>query len=399
ARVGVRVRGSASASGTLAALADLYGGEPVRAGVFEEAARDVEVLFSERFLAAHAAHALADHPTALRLAELLLDHCRSHGLLGWQATCLHLLAEAQLALGALESASRTAAEGLRIAEYAGLDHRACYLRATLAACVAVEGDAERCRELAHAALDHAEAHELGCAAAHAHRALALAHLGAGDPAPALAHLDRADRHPAGPPVLSAFLLPDLVEAAARTGASRPGATGRVVRWAERSGRPAALALAARCRALEAGDEQAEELFAAAVAHGERAGAGLELARTRLLFGEWLRRRRRRSDARRVLREALESFEKSGARPWAERARAELRGTGEVIDATSSTGTPLGRLTPQEREVVRLAAAGHSNREIAAQLFLSPRTVGHHLYRAFPKLGVASRDQLPGALAS
>ncbi|WP_431682521.1 helix-turn-helix domain-containing protein [Kitasatospora sp. KL5] len=71
----------------------------------------------------------------------------------------------------------------------------------------------------------------------------------------------------------------------------------------------------------------------------------------------------------------------------------------MIDSTSATGTPLGRLTPQEREVVRLAAAGHSNREIAAQLFLSPRTVGHHLYRAFPKLGVTSRDQLTEVLGS
>ncbi|MEV6211628.1 AAA family ATPase [Kitasatospora sp. NPDC051914] len=393
-RVRARVRATfPAASGTLAALADLYGGEPVAASASDGAARDRGVLFSERFLAAHAAHVLADHGTARELADLLLAHCRSHGLLGWQATCLHLLAETHLALGALEPAARTAAEGLRIARYAGLDHRACYLRTTLAACAALEGDEARCRELAEAALAHAGRHDLGTAAAHAHRALALAHLGAGDPAPALVHLDRADRHPAGPPVLIAFLLPDLVEAAARTGTTRAGATERVERWADRSGRPAALALAARCRALGAEDAEAEDLFTTAVAHGERAGGGLELARTRLLYGEWLRRRRRRSDARRVLREALESFEKTGARPWAERARAELRGTGEVIDSTSATGTPLGRLTPQEREVVRLAAAGHSNREIAAQLFLSPRTVGHHLYRAFPKLGVTSRDQL------
>ncbi|WP_354637383.1 ATP-binding protein [Kitasatospora camelliae] len=399
-RVRARVRAaSPAAPGTLTALADLYGGESVTAGPFDRAARDDGVLFSERFLAAHAAHALADHEAARELADLLLAHCRSHGLLGWQATCLHLLAEAHLALGALEPAARTAAEGLRIARYAGLDHRACYLRTTLAACAALEGDEARCRELADAALAHADGHDLGTAAAHAHRALALAHLGAGDAAPALVHLDRADRHPAGPPVLAAFLLPDLAEAAARSGATRTGTAERVERWAERSGRPAALAMAARCHALAAEDSAAEDLFTAAVAHGERAGGGLELARTRLLYGEWLRRRRRRSDARRTLREALESFEKAGARPWAERARAELRGTGEVIDSTSATGTPLGRLTPQEREVVRLAAAGHSNREIAAQLFLSPRTVGHHLYRAFPKLGVASRDQLTEVLDS
>ncbi|MEV0187013.1 AAA family ATPase [Kitasatospora purpeofusca] len=384
---------------TLTALAAVYGGEPVAAERFEAAARDPGTLFSERFLAAHAVHALADHGRARELAELLLAHCRSHGLLGWQATCLHLLAEAHLALGELQPAARAAEEGLNIAGYAGLDHRACYLRATLAACAAVEGDEPRCRELAGTALDHAREHALGTAAAQARHALALAHLGAGDAAAALAHLDAADRHPGGPPVLHALVLPELVEAAARAGTARPGAVERLGRWADQCGGPAALALAARCRALTADDEEAEEFFLAAAAHGERAGGGLELARTRLLHGEWLRRRRRRSDARRVLREALEGFEKAGARPWAERARAELRGTGEVIDATSATGVPLGRLTPQEREVVRLAAAGRSNREIAAQLFLSPRTVGHHLYRAFPKLGVASRDQLAAALAS
>ncbi|MFB8303038.1 helix-turn-helix transcriptional regulator [Kitasatospora purpeofusca] len=383
---------------TLTALAAVYGGEPVAAERFEAAARDPGTLFSERFLAAHAVHALADHGRARELAELLLAHCRSHGLLGWQATCLHLLAEAHLALGELQPAARAAEEGLNIAGYAGLDHRACYLRATLAACAAVEGDEPRCRELAGTALEHAREHGLGTAAAQARHALALAHLGAGDAAAALAHLDEADRHPGGPPVLHALVLPELVEAAARAGTARPGAAERLGRWADQCGGPAALALAARCRALTADDEEAEAFFVAAAAHGERAGGGLELARTRLLHGEWLRRRRRRSDARRVLREALEGFEKAGARPWAERARAELRGTGEVIDATSATGVPLGRLTPQEREVVRLAAAGRSNREIAAQLFLSPRTVGHHLYRAFPKLGVASRDQLAAALA-
>ncbi|WP_431682522.1 hypothetical protein [Kitasatospora sp. KL5] len=254
-RVRARVRATLpAASGTLAALADLYGGEPVTASPLDGAARDCGVLFSERFLAAHAAHVLADHETARELADLLLAHCRSHGLLGWQATCLHLLAETHLALGALEPAARTASEGLRIARYAGLDHRACYLRTTLAACAALEGDEARCRELAEAALAHAGRHDLGTATAHAHRALALSHLGAGDPAPALVHLDQADRHPAGPPVLIAFLLPDLVEAAARTGTTRAGAAERVARWADRSGlpppspwRPAAAPSAPRTR--------------------------------------------------------------------------------------------------------------------------------------------------------
>ncbi|WP_219508678.1 AAA family ATPase [Nonomuraea ceibae] len=376
--------------GTLTGVALLLTGRATTPR-WEDAARDAGALFSERFLAARAAYAVDDHRLAGELAALLLDHCRSHGLLGWQATCLHLLAESRLALGALDLAGQSAAEGLRHAEYAGLDHRACHLRATLATVAALEGDETRCRELAGDALAHATAHDIGSAAAHARHALALLHLGAGDPAPALAHLDRV---PPGPPMLTAFLLPGLVEAAARTGTPRPDAAAGYERWARRTGSPAALALAARCRALTSTGEQAEDHFGAALGHHE---PGLERSRTHLLYGEWLRRRRRRTDARRHLRAALEGFDRAGAAPWAARARAELRGTGEVIDETAATGSPLGRLTPQEREVVRLAAAGVSNREIAAQLFLSPRTVGHHLYRAFPKLGVTSRRQLADAL--
>ncbi|MGW2222487.1 helix-turn-helix domain-containing protein, partial [Nonomuraea sp. NPDC001684] len=106
----------------------------------------------------------------------------------------------------------------------------------------------------------------------------------------------------------------------------------------------------------------------------------------------LRRARRRAEARSPLRSALEIFDRLGAAPWAGRARAELRATGE----SAPDGPPadaLAALTPQELQVVRLAAAGVSNRDIAAQLFLSHRTVEYHLYKAYPKLGVASRQEL------
>jgi DNA-binding CsgD family transcriptional regulator len=122
----------------------------------------------------------------------------------------------------------------------------------------------------------------------------------------------------------------------------------------------------------------------------------ERARTDLLHGEWLRRARRRSEARGPLRAAADAFGELGATPWAERARAELRATGETRSTSTMTGAApdqFAELTPQELQVVRLAAAGLSNRDIGAQLFLSPRTVGYHLYKAFPKLGVASRAQL------
>ena len=123
------------------------------------------------------------------------------------------------------------------------------------------------------------------------------------------------------------------------------------------------------------------------------GRPFEHARTALLYGEWLRRGRRGTDARAPLRAALALFDRTGARPWADRARAELRAAGEPAAAGAPAPDPLSLLTPQELQVVRLAASGATNRDIAAQLFISPRTVSHHLYRAFPKLGVTNRTAL------
>jgi DNA-binding NarL/FixJ family response regulator len=133
-------------------------------------------------------------------------------------------------------------------------------------------------------------------------------------------------------------------------------------------------------------------FRAALGLHEQDDRPFEEARTRLLYGEWLRREKRKADARTHLAAALETFERLGALPWADRARSELTATGTTI---RPAGPEPGSLTPQERQIVRLAARGLSNKDIAAQLFLSPRTVGHHLYKAYPKLGVASRGQLAG----
>ncbi|MEV4117139.1 helix-turn-helix transcriptional regulator, partial [Nonomuraea sp. NPDC049695] len=126
----------------------------------------------------------------------------------------------------------------------------------------------------------------------------------------------------------------------------------------------------------------------------RGGRLCARARSVGLAGVWLRRLRRRADARHQLRSALDIFERLGSRPWADRARAELRAAGErqTGEGRPSEGV-LDRLTPQELQIIRMAATGLSNRDIAAQLFLSPRTIGYHLYKAYPKLGVASRAEL------
>jgi DNA-binding CsgD family transcriptional regulator len=145
--------------------------------------------------------------------------------------------------------------------------------------------------------------------------------------------------------------------------------------------------------LLSADGSAEQHFAEAVSLHALGGRPLEHARTRLVYGEWLRRERRRVDARLQLEVALTIFSEAGAEPWAERARTELRATGVPAVAAAGGKGLASRLTAQELQVVRLAALGRTNREIAAQLFLSPRTVGFHLYKAFPKLGIGSRAEL------
>jgi DNA-binding CsgD family transcriptional regulator len=141
------------------------------------------------------------------------------------------------------------------------------------------------------------------------------------------------------------------------------------------------------------DEDAEQYYRDALAQHQSDHRPLERARTALLYGEWLRRARRKAEASTHLRAALADFERLNATPWAARAATELTATG--VSGASAPAAPgvASALTPQELQIARLAARGLSNRDIAAQLFLSPRTVGYHLYKAYPKLGVLSRGEL------
>jgi DNA-binding CsgD family transcriptional regulator len=195
--------------------------------------------------------------------------------------------------------------------------------------------------------------------------------------------------------------PDLAEAAARGGdpawaAETSAAYGA---WAADCGQPWALAVAARCRALTATAGQREPHFAEALRwHAKGAGRPLEAARTQLAYGEWLRREKRRSAAAVQLLCAVETFDALGAAAWSARARTELAAAGRAAARAKAPGV-LARLTPQEYQIVALAAQGQSNREIAAKLFLSHRTVGYHLYKAYPKLGVSSRAELAALIAA
>ena len=150
-----------------------------------------------------------------------------------------------------------------------------------------------------------------------------------------------------------------------------------------------LALLARCDAL-LGTRDPDQAFGEAITRSPGLPP-LQRARTELLYGEWLRRERRRTDSRVHLRAALDSFRTMGAVPWAERAEAELRASGET--ARKRDLSTAGQLTPQELQIARLVTGGLTNKEIAAQLYLSPRTVDYHLRKVFTKLGITSRTEL------
>lgn len=205
--------------------------------------------------------------------------------------------------------------------------------------------------------------------------------------------------PVGHTVIARFARPSLVEAYVRLGEPDLAAAAlpRFEEWARGTARPWAMGVLERCYAILGAhtDEDVETHFQAAPGHHEHATRPFEHARTLVRYGEWLRRARRRGEAADRLRAAAEIFHRLGAAPWLERAGAELTaiGAGRRVVTADRPIDELDRLTAQEAQVVRLAAGGASNAQIAAQLFLSPRTVGYHLYNAFPKLGVTSRAEL------
>ena len=197
---------------------------------------------------------------------------------------------------------------------------------------------------------------------------------------------------------------ELIEAATRSGKAERAADNleRLSETTRADGSDWALGIEARSRALLSDTEAAENFYREAIDRLGRTRLRVDLARACLLYGEWLRRERRRLEAREQLRRAHELFTKFGMEAFAERARVELEATGE--HARKRTVDTRDDLTPQEAQISRLAAEGATNREIAAQLFISASTVDYHLRKAFRKLGVKSRTQLarrllqPGARA-
>jgi ATP/maltotriose-dependent transcriptional regulator MalT len=225
------------------------------------------------------------------------------------------------------------------------------------------------------------------------RVLGLLDLTLGRPAEALERLRGYAAAPAGMLMTPhhVLALPDVIEAAARSHRLDEAADhlARFQEWVGRFPTPARRALLARCEAL-ADESDPEQHFVRSIELAE-ALPPLERARNELLYGESLRRERRRVEARPHLRAALELFQQIGVSPWEERARAELRASGET--ARRRDPSTRDQLTPQELQIAHLVADGMTNREIGAQLFLSPRTIDYHLRKVFAKLQIASRSDL------
>ncbi|MDP9844399.1 DNA-binding CsgD family transcriptional regulator [Streptosporangium lutulentum] len=338
---------------------------------------------------------LGDDAQALRLSTRAVETARVQGAVSMLPQVLDFVIQAEVWMGRYGSVTANAIEGLRLAQESGQLNSAAQHLAWLAMTAAVEGDEETCRIRAGSAIELAGAHDLGIAGALSNWALAHLDLAAGRHADAAKRLRATARINGtnGHLVVRVIATPHFVEAAVRTGGRKQAeAALRVLdRWVGSTRSPDRLALAARCHALLAAPDDAEDLFRSALDLHHQGFSEFETARTQLLFGSALRRNRRPGAAREHLHSALETFERFGARLWVEQTRTELRGAGEAV--RSPRPRAAEKLTAQQFQIARIVAEGATNREVAARLFLSPRTVEHHLRNIFTKLDIRSRVEL------
>jgi DNA-binding CsgD family transcriptional regulator len=339
---------------------------------------------------AQAAGMLYDDSARYQMEKRWVAELRDRGAIAALLPALGTQLSVQVQEGRFADAEATLAEARALSEATG--YRAYLgLHAQLELwALAQRGREADARPLAARLLRQFTERRNGYEVLRVHGALALLELGLGNYAAALRHaLEALPRQN----VLGFAQFSDVVEAGTRCG-ERETATAALedfTPWALASGTDLALGLLARSRALLADDVHAEAEYRLAIDHLQRCRLVPQLARTHQVYGEWLRRQRRRRDARDQLRCAFEMFDDMGMMAFAGRARAELRATGERA-RPRSLGTPEV-LTAQEAQIARLAAERLSNREIAGQLFISARTVEYHLHKVFRKLGVTSRAQL------
>lgn len=349
---------------------------------------------------AAAALMLGDVTSARRAGARALAAARTTGSAALEPRALEYLAYAELRAGRHQLARTHAEEGLHAAERTGQRNTAAHHHAVLALAASIEGEADLVTEHAEAALRTARRHGLVQAATLAHWAVARADLGAGRPREAAQRLGPLVRPGARRGHFAVWMLavPCFVEAAASAG--RPQHAEAVVEdfvlWAACGADPQAPSQLLRCRALLAGPDTADELYLRALDRHDDTAGDFERARTELLYGKWLRRRRRLREARARLEEARLGFERCGAPLWAQQAAAELRAGGAAPNAAPAASVGAGdlaRLTPQQMRIARYVAAGATNREVALSLSVSTRTVDYHLRNVFATLGLRSRVEL------
>jgi DNA-binding CsgD family transcriptional regulator/tetratricopeptide (TPR) repeat protein len=380
-------------------ISRLIAGDPAAgvAGIQEALAlaENVEVLEQVQ-QAGGGAVFVGDWPQARRHFDRAIVLARERGALQVLAETLGLRAIIALWERRLVDAASDADEAVRLADDIGHGNARALPVTVLAWLAGLRGDEAACRHHADEVLALSLERGLALPAGLATWALAQLDLGTGRWDEALLRLTAIEevRPGFGHPFLPVLSSWDRLEAAVLAG--RPDVAERTLArfaaWAQAAPAPWAVPVLADCRALTAAPGEADAHFEAAIESIDRTGT-LDRARIQLHYGEYLRRERRRIDARVHLRAALDGFEWLGTAPWAERALRELRATGEK--ARKRDISPLAELTPQELQVARLAGEGATNKEVASQLFVSPKTVEYHLRKVFAKLGISSRMELVG----
>ena len=342
-----------------------------------------------------AAYDLFDDAAIDALATRWVRLAREHAALTILPMALAYLGGAELTAGRLKECEALAEQSLEISAATGNPGILGAASRGNAHLLAWRGNEAEARARAAAHLAYALERQQTSSVILAHYALMILELGLGRYRAALENA--LPLYVDDPSVAGSWVLPNLVEAAVRSGnhAAARKALTRLSERATASGTPLALGLLARSRAMLAADGEAESLYEEAIDQLGRSSAKPELARSHLLFGEWLRRHGHRRDARDQLRTAYDMLTSMGIEAFAERARVELLATGER--ARKRTVETQDELTPQERQIARLVRDGARNQEIAAQLFISPSTVQYHLVKVFRKLGVTSRTQLARTL--
>jgi DNA-binding CsgD family transcriptional regulator/tetratricopeptide (TPR) repeat protein len=323
-----------------------------------------------------------------------VQRARDAGALGVLPVALSQRAALRLLEGDFAAATSLIEEAETISKAMG-SQRLLAVRVALAALRGREGQAS---ELTEISMKDVARRGEGAGLVFIEWATAVLRNGLGHYEEALAAAQRAGEDP-HELVFSTWAAAELIEAATRSGVPERAADAleRLSDSTRASGSDWALGIEARSRALTSEGEAAESLYREALSRLARTRLRMEVARAHLLYGEWLRRENRRTDAREQLRTAHRMFAGMEADGFAERAGRELRATGERA-RKRTTGTPV-LLTARETQIARLAGDGLSNPEIAAQLFMSPRTVEYHLHKVFTKLDIKSRNQLHDALAS